>query len=80
MAWCFNLLELTAGIVLAAVFLRDNIAAYLAVAFTAALAGPLVGLLRGPNPFFRWNGIALAALAVAGLAWLLVPRGKSQVA
>ena len=78
--WSLNLVELTAGVVLAAFFLRDNIAAYVAVAFAAPLAGPLVDLLRGPNPFFRWNGIVLAALAVAGFAWLLLPRGRSEPA
>jgi membrane protease YdiL (CAAX protease family) len=76
--WSLNLVKVAAAFALVAIFLRDNVAGYLAVAFIAPMVGSLDGMLRGPNPFFRWNGIALAVLALAGLAWLLVPRGKSQ--
>ena len=76
--WSVNVVRVAAAIVLIALFLRDNIAAYVALAFAAPLVSPLMDLLQSPSPFFRWNGIALLALAVAVLAWLLVPRGEAQ--
>lgn len=78
--WTVNVVKVAAVVALIALFLRDNIAAYVALAFTAPLISPLIDLLQSPSPFFRWNGIALLALAFAVLAWLLVPRGKPQPA
>ncbi|HUI40840.1 MAG TPA: CPBP family glutamic-type intramembrane protease [Terriglobia bacterium] len=78
--WSLSLVQLLAGLVVVAFFLRDNVAAYLAVAFTLPLADPLISLLTGTAPFYRWNGIALACVAALVLAWLLLPRVKSQPA
>jgi membrane protease YdiL (CAAX protease family) len=78
--WGLTALQLVAALLIVAYFLRDNISAYLAVSFTLPLADPLVSLLRSPAPFYRWNGVALAAVIAAVLAWLLLPRGKAEVA
>ena len=75
-----SLAGLLAACGLLAFFLRDNVAAYLAVAFAAPLAEPLVELLRSPVPFYRWNGVALTVAVAVILAWLLLPTTKSQPA
>jgi hypothetical protein len=74
-SWAVGLVQLLAGFVVVACFIRDNISAYIAVAFAMSVLPPLSTLLRDPVPFFRWNGVALAALVVLSLAWLLWPRG-----
>ncbi|HEV2381956.1 MAG TPA: CPBP family intramembrane glutamic endopeptidase [Terriglobia bacterium] len=74
-SWAVGLVQLLAGFVVVACFIRDNISAYIAVAFAMFAVPPLSTLLRDPEPFFRWNGVALAALVILSLAWLLWPRG-----
>jgi hypothetical protein len=76
--WVVSGAGLLAGFVLLAFFLRDNVAAYLAVAFTVPLAEPLIQLVRDPVPFYRWNGVALAVAVALVLVWLLLPRTSSQ--
>lgn len=77
--WAVSMVGLLVAFVVLAFFLRDNVAAYLAVAFAVPLAEPLVQLLRDPVPFYRWNGVALAVAAVLLLVWLLLPRKTSRV-
>ncbi|HXJ95528.1 MAG TPA: type II CAAX endopeptidase family protein [Terriglobia bacterium] len=72
--WAVSVVGLATAFGLLAFFLRDNVAAYLAVAFAAPLADPLVQLLRNPVPFYRWNGVALGVAVVLLVAWLLLPR------
>jgi len=51
-------------------FLRDNVLAYVAVFFCGQLIGPLWDLFTQPHPFYRWNGITLAIMAVIVLVWM----------
>ena len=76
--WAVSMLGLIVGFGLLVFFLRDNVAAYLAVGFSAFLAEPLVELLREPAPFYRWNGAAAAVVGASLLVWLMLPRRSSQ--
>jgi membrane protease YdiL (CAAX protease family) len=76
--WAVSMVGLLSAFGLLAFFVRNNVAAYLAVAFAAPLAEPLVQLLRNPLPFYRWNGVALGAAVVLVLVWLLLPRTASE--
>ncbi|HEY6293285.1 MAG TPA: CPBP family intramembrane glutamic endopeptidase [Terriglobia bacterium] len=78
--WGLGVVQLLAGFTIVALFLRDNIAAYITVAFALPLVDPLLDLFSSAAPFYRWNGVAVAALAALVLAWLLLPRAKSQAA
>ncbi|MBI3668991.1 MAG: CPBP family intramembrane metalloprotease [Acidobacteria bacterium] len=51
---------------------RFNLLAYFLLAACVTLAGAAAQLLQQPNEFFRVNGIAVVAAAVALLAWPLV--------
>jgi hypothetical protein len=62
-------LALAIGVI--AVFLRNNVAAYLGAAFSVGVIQPLLTLLSQPPALYRWNGVILAVLALAFLAWLL---------
>jgi membrane protease YdiL (CAAX protease family) len=75
--WVAGMLQLAAAVAIVAFFLRDNVSAYIAVAFSMSLLHPAIALLRDPVPFYRWNGIGLVALAIVFLAWLLWPHGPS---
>jgi membrane protease YdiL (CAAX protease family) len=76
--WAVTVASVLVAFVLLAFFLRDNLAAYLVVAFAIPVAQPLVELLRDPVPFYRWNGVALAAAVVLLFIWLLLPRASSR--
>jgi hypothetical protein len=65
----FVALMVVAGVV--ASFFRDNVLAYLGVAFCLPLARPLVELLLQPAAFFQWNGLLLAFLALVLVGWML---------
>jgi membrane protease YdiL (CAAX protease family) len=78
--WGVSMVGLLAAFGVLAFFLRDNVAAYLAVAFAAPLAEPLLQLLHSPVAVYRWNGVASAVAAALALAWLLLPRGASEPA
>ncbi len=75
-SWLLGLLPVAAIIAIAILFFRDNLLAYVAVAFCVEVAGPIVQLLSQPAPFYRMNGALLAVLTALTLAWLLLPRGK----
>ncbi len=72
----FAALAVAAGIVWT--FFRDNVLAYVAMAFCMPLIEPLLSLLSQPAAFFRWNGVALALLAAVALGWMFVPAGESE--
>ena len=58
-------------------FLRDNILAYVMVLFSVQAAEALIDLFSQPSMFFLHNGVALALLAGAVLAWMLWSPAKS---
>jgi membrane protease YdiL (CAAX protease family) len=76
--WMMRFLPLVAGIIVLAVFFRNNPLAYVASAFASAVAAPLVELFSQPNSFARWNGAALAVLAAVVLTWLLAPISRAR--
>jgi membrane protease YdiL (CAAX protease family) len=78
--WIMHFVPLALAVGIMAVFLRSNVAAYLGAAFCVAVIQPLVTLLGQPPAFYRWNGVLLAVLALAFLAWLLAVGQKSQPA
>ena len=78
-SWSLGFVQLLAAFVIVSFFLRDNIAAYLAVAFALPLVDPLLDLFSSAAPFYRWNGVALAAMGAIVLAWLL-PWSKPRSA
>jgi hypothetical protein len=75
--WVPGVLGLIAAWGMIALFFRNNVAAYIAVAFTLPVVEPLISLLRDPAPFYRWNGVFLAVLTAVVLIALLFPRVKS---
>jgi hypothetical protein len=74
-SWLVGLAPLLVAFVVLAFFTRDNVSAYLAVAFSVSVLHPLITLLRDPVRFYRLNGVVLAALVTISLGWLLWPRG-----
>lgn len=76
--WAVSVVLLLAALAVIAFFFRNNIAAYVAFAFTAPLADPLLNLLGDPVRVYRWNGILLAILVAAVLIWLLLPKTESE--
>jgi hypothetical protein len=74
-SWVVGLGQLLVAFVVLALFARDNVSAYLAVAYSMSVLHPLITLLRDPVRFYRLNGVALAALVAISLGWLLWPRG-----
>ena len=73
--WVMNFLPLLAAAGVVGFFLRHNILAYLMVLFGVQVAEALMNLFGQPNNFFLQNGIALALLAAAVLAWMLWSPG-----
>jgi membrane protease YdiL (CAAX protease family) len=68
--WVIKFVALAATVGIVAAFFRSNVLAYVAAGFSVPLAQPLVQMLSEPLGFLRWNGVLLAVLAVAVLAWL----------
>jgi membrane protease YdiL (CAAX protease family) len=71
--WLMNFLPLAVAVAVVGLFLRNNLLAYLLVLFCGQVAEPLLDLLAQPNIFFRYNGVALAFLTAAVVAWMLWP-------
>ena len=69
--WVMSLLPLLVAVVLVGFFLRDNILAYVMVVFCTQAAEPLMVLFSQKSTFVLQNGVALALLAAAVLAWML---------
>ena len=69
--WANGAMKLLATIAIVLLFFRNNHAAYVGMAFGATVVPPLVSMLGQPAGFFVWNGVALGALTIAGLVWLL---------
>jgi hypothetical protein len=76
--WVSGFLPAVVAVGLAALFLRDNILAYLMVFLCGQLIEPLVDLISQPDAYFRKNGIVLACLAAALLLWMLWAPGKAE--
>ncbi len=77
-SWAMDFLALAVVVVLIVALFRDNVLAYLAVAFTYPLVEPLVSLLSQPAAFLRWNGALLALLTLLVLGWMFLGGGKAQ--
>ena len=75
--WVQSFVPLLVGLVLIALFFRDNVLAYLAAAVCLPQVEPLVTLFSSPAPFFRGNGLLLAVLLALLLGWLFLPGGDS---
>jgi len=73
--WGMTFLPLLVAALVAGFFLRNNILAYLMVLFCTQIAEPLMDLFGQQNTFFLRNGVALALLACAVLAWMLWSPG-----
>jgi membrane protease YdiL (CAAX protease family) len=78
MGWGLRLVPAIVGILLVALFFRDNVAAYVGAAVVSECGGSIISLLRVPIRFYWWNGIALALLLLIFLWWLLAP-GEAAV-
>ena len=76
--WVESCLPLLVLVVLIALFLRDNILAYLALSFCSRLVEPLWDSFVQPHSFFRWNGVVLAGLTAAVLAWMFLVSGRGE--
>jgi hypothetical protein len=73
--WVMGLLPLAVAGLVVGFFLRDNILAYLIVLFGMPSAEALVDLFGQSHKFFLQNGVALALLTGAVLAWMLWSPG-----
>jgi hypothetical protein len=68
--WSFGLATLGATVLIMAVFLRNNVAAYVGTALALAVGEPLVSMASQPAGFFRWNAALLGLFAALVLGWL----------
>jgi len=76
--WVGGLLPLLVMVGLIAFFLRANILAYLVLFFCSRLVEPLWDSFAQPDTFFRWNGVVLAGLTAAVLAWMFLVSGRGE--
>jgi hypothetical protein len=60
-------------IILAVLFFRDNVLAYVGATFGLLAARPLVAFWSEPANFFRLNGLLLVILIGAVLWWMFLP-------
>jgi membrane protease YdiL (CAAX protease family) len=74
--WTLGALSLAVAGGIVAAFFRDNALAYPAAAFSVAIANPIEELLSQPAPFYRWNGLLLAVLALMVVGWMLRPSRR----
>lgn len=80
LSWGTGFLTAVAAICILAFYFRDNVLAYVGAAFLAPILSPLFSLLSQPAAFFLWNGVALALLTLAVMAWLFaLGRGAPVV-
>jgi hypothetical protein len=78
--WVISFVPLAVGVAIVFWFFRNNLLAYLGVAFCLQVAQPLVSLLSQQAAFYRSNGLLLAVLAFLFLVWLLLVGGESEAA
>jgi hypothetical protein len=76
--WVISFVPLAVGVAIVFWFFRNNLLAYLGVAFCLQVAQPLVSLLSQQAAFYRSNGLLLAVLAFLFLVWLLLVGGESE--
>jgi membrane protease YdiL (CAAX protease family) len=79
MGWAMQLVTLAVMAAVVIFFFRDNVLAYVGAALLLLAVEPAADLIRQPQPFYRWNGLLLAALLAIVLGWLLLPAGESEV-
>jgi nitric oxide reductase large subunit len=71
LGWTLSFVVLVVVVGVVALFFRDNVLAYVAVAVCLPIVEPLVSLLSQPVMFFRLNGALLALLVLILLGWML---------
>jgi hypothetical protein len=76
--WMLTFIPLLGAALLVGFFFRDNILAYLLVPFSIQVAEGLIDLFGQESPFYFKNGVALALLAGAVLAWVLWSPGEVE--
>jgi membrane protease YdiL (CAAX protease family) len=76
--WVMKFVPLAVAAAIVFWFFRNNLLAYLGVAFCVQVTQPLVSLLSQQAAFYRSNGLLLAVLAFLFLVWLLLVGGESE--
>jgi membrane protease YdiL (CAAX protease family) len=76
--WTTTFVPLAVGAAIVFWFFRNNLLAYLGIAFCLQVAQPLVSSLSQQAAFYRSNGLLLAVLSFLFLAWLLFAGGESE--
>jgi membrane protease YdiL (CAAX protease family) len=74
--WLMMFVPLLVACLVVGLFLRNNLLAYVMVFFCTQVASPMVDLFAQSNPFFLQNGVVLAVLAAAVLAWMVWPANR----
>jgi membrane protease YdiL (CAAX protease family) len=74
--WAQSLMALIVAAGIVAAFFRDNVLAYVGVAFAYPVVEPLIALISQPAQFLRWNGIVLLLMGIGFLGWLLLAVKK----
>jgi membrane protease YdiL (CAAX protease family) len=76
--WVMSFLPLLVAGTIVGCFFRDNFLAYLLSLFCLQVAGPLVQLFSQGHRFFAVNGVVLALLSAAVVAWMLWSPGGAE--
>ncbi len=71
--WVIRFIPLAITVLIVLAFFRNNPLAYFTAIFCSYIVGQVLMLLSQPVATYRWSGIALLAMAVLVLAWLLYP-------
>lgn len=69
--WLTRFIPFVAAVLILLFFFRNNVLAYVTVAFCSAAGPSLPELLSQPSHFYRWTGVLLAVLVATVLVWLL---------
>ena len=77
-SWAYSAFSFSVTLLILAVFFRDNVLAYLASSFSLMVAKPIENLLSQGARIYQWNGVALAALSLLILGWLLLGKTPPQ--
>jgi len=73
-SWAYSAFSFSVTLLILTVFFRDNVLAYLASSFCLMVAKPIENLLSQGARVYQWNGVALAALSLMILGWLLLGK------
>ena len=78
LGWASSTIAVVLTVAVIALFFRDNILAYVAAAFCAPAIEPLITLFSEPPTYYHWNGVVLAVLVAAVLAWMFLPSAPGK--